>query len=282
MLCSKRMRGLCFYRLSFSKPCSFIHFTCKTAFFARISLMKVASILSSFARARRFPVSFWLVRFAGCLLVATAPCSQAASLIVTNYADSGPGTLRERIATANSGDSISFFGSGPVMVNSPLVIDKNLRINGSFGSGFKISGNQSTRVFQVVSGVFEMDDLTIADGRVTGTNGPVGVNGENVYGAAFYVANGATLKLTQCVVSNHVAVGGRGGAESQFGSAGNGGNGFGGAIANLGTLSLSRCMVVSNSAFGGQGGIGTPGMAGSGGQGWGGAIFCQGPADITR
>jgi hypothetical protein len=224
---------------------------------------------------------FWLLPIILSLFSA-GPQAMGASLVVTNYADSGPGTLRDRIGLANSGDSISFFGRGPVVLSSPLVISKNLRLYGSITSDFKISGNNQTRLFNVLSGAFEIYNLTIADGFAAGTNGPVGSNGENVYGGAFFVADGATLKVTQCVLSNNVALGGRGGTESPLGSAGNGGNGFGGAIASLGTLSVVRSTVVSNLALGGLGGPGTPGLAGIGGQGWGGAIFTQRPSELIR
>jgi hypothetical protein len=201
-------------------------------------------------------------------------------LIVTNAADSGPGTLRDRVASANANDSIHFGVNGPVLLASPIAISKNLIISGPTGSGFKISGNNATRVFNITAGSVLLSSLTIGDGRVAGTMGSVGGNGENVFGGAILISNGARLHLTQCVLSNNVALGGAGGAQGQFGFAGIGGNGFGGAIGNFGVLFLSRCIVSVNFAAGGDGGSAPTGSPGSGGQGWGGAIYSEGSADI--
>jgi hypothetical protein len=212
------------------------------------------------------------------------PQAFGATLFVTNSADSGPGTLRERIASANPGDTISFstHAHTPIFLTSELVISKNLTINGDPTPGFKVSGNHNSRVFNISGGTVEIRDLMIADGRVAGTNGSVGVNGENVYGGGIFVDNGATLNLTKCVLSNNVAVGGQGGSQGEFGSAGNGGNGYGGAIASFGSISVLRSTVVANSALGGLGGVAPTGSPGTGGQGWGGAVYDAGTADISR
>jgi hypothetical protein len=211
------------------------------------------------------------------LALALVPASLfGATLIATNSADSGPGTLRERIAAANPGDTIQVAVGSPIVLSSQLVISKNLRIDDFSPPGVKISGNNQTRIFNVVSGLLELHDLTIADGRVGGTNGAAGANGETVSGGAILVAMGASLSMDKCVISNNVAQGGQGGGQGQFGSAGNGGNGFGGAIGSLGTLYLVRSMFVANSASGGLGGLAPTGTPGTGGQGWGGAIYSGG------
>ena len=205
-----------------------------------------------------------------------------ASLLVTNAADSGPGTLRDRISIANPGDSISIIVNTPIFLNSQLVVSKNLRINGNMTAGFKVSGNNQTRIFNISGGMVDIHDLTIADGRVTGTNGPIGANGETVYGGGIFVANGAILSLTQSVLSNNFVVGGQGGSQGQFGDAGNGGNGYGGAIASFGAISIVRSTIVGNTASGGLGGAAPTGSPGTGGQGWGGAVYAEGTADISR
>src|SRR5262245_9181090 len=66
--------------------------------------------------------------------------AHGATLFVTNSADSGTGTLRERIASANSGDTISISTAHiPIFLNSEIVISKNLAINGDPIAGFKVS-----------------------------------------------------------------------------------------------------------------------------------------------
>ncbi len=238
---------------------SFLAWSGSTALFTRICLLPIALTL-----------------------VSSSPQALGAVLIVTNSADSGPGTLRDRIASANANDSIHFSFTSLVTLNSPLLISKNLNITGPNGSGLKISGNNSTRIFNILAGTVQIEDLTIADGRVSGATGAVGVNGENVFGGGIVVSNGATLRLTQCVLSNNMAVGGQGGTPSQFGGAANGGNGFGGGIANFGSLFMSRCHVKANTAVGGLGGVGPVGSAGTGGQGWGGALYSAGSADVSH
>jgi len=215
------------------------------------------------------------------LTLVSAP-SFGATLIVTNFADSGTGTLRERIAAANPGDIIQIAVGSPIVLSSQLVISKNLRIDDFSPPGFKISGNNQTRIFNVTSGLLELHDLTIADGRAVGTNGPAGANGETVRGGAILVASGASLSMDKCVFSNNVALGGQGGSQGQFGSAGNGGNGFGGAIASFGTLNLVRSLFVANSATGGPGGLAPTGSPGTGGQGWGGALYSGGSGALSQ
>ena len=215
-------------------------------------------------------------------LIAMERSAFATLLIVTNFADSGPGTLRERIASANPGDEIHFAGSGPILLNSPLVISNNLQITGPSGSAFRVSGNNTTRVFEINGGTAQIRSLTICDGLAAGATGPAGMNGENATGAGIRIQSEARADLTQCVLSNNLAVGGQGGPEGQFGEAGNGGNGFGGAIRNQGILNLYRCTLVANTALGGLGGVATTGTPGNGGQGWGGAIHSDGNYTIVR
>ena len=76
-------------------------------------------------------------------LTAVAPQTFSATLTVTNLADSGPGTLRERIAAALPGDTIQFGIVGTMTLNSELVLSKSLRINGPGASSQKISGNNN-------------------------------------------------------------------------------------------------------------------------------------------
>ncbi len=100
-----------------------------------------------------------------------------AIITVKNVNDSGAGSLREAIATANSGDTIVFNGSlanQTITLNSgQLEIDKNLIIDGSNAKGLTISGNNASRVidlqwtpdFQPTS--LTVKNLTIADGKTT-------------------------------------------------------------------------------------------------------------------
>jgi hypothetical protein len=223
-----------------------------------------------------------LLRFSVLSFVLCWTCTaRAATITVTNLADSGPGTLRERIATASPGDTINFGLLGKVTLSSQLTISKNLRIDGLGVSFTQISGNNSTRIFNITAGSVSINTMLISDGRVAGTNGAVGQNGEHVVGGGILISNGASLGTSAVIISNNVAVGGQGGSQDQSGSSGSGGNAFGGAVANYGTFTASASQLVGNSATGGQGGPVTDGPdPGPGGQGWGGAVYSEGTCNI--
>src|ERR1043165_571164 len=81
--------------------------------------------------------------------------AQAASLTVTNTSDSGPGSLRQALADAQPGDTITFasgLNGAPVgLTSGPLTIDKNLTVSGLGASQLAISAGGHSRVF-VISG----------------------------------------------------------------------------------------------------------------------------------
>jgi hypothetical protein len=211
-------------------------------------------------------------------LAAVAPQAFSATLTVTSLADSGAGTLRNLIAAALPGDTIQFGLSGTITLNSELVISKDLRVNGLTANSLRISGNNHSRVFKITSGSAQIFNMTIADGRVAGTNGPTGSNGESVSGGGILVANGATLDLENCILTNNVALGGQGGPASS-GLAGGGGEGYGGAIATFGSLTMVRCTLAGNVASGGPGGPApSPGF---GSDGRGGGLYLEGLANVS-
>src|SRR5437660_11108342 len=179
-------------------------------------------------------------------LAAVTPQAFSTTLTVTSLADSGAGTLRDRIAAAVPGDTIQIGLSGTITLNSELVLSKNLRINGPAASSLRISGNNQSRVFNITSGSVQIFNLTVADGHVVGTNGPAGQNGETVSGGGILVAEGAALDLENCILTNNVALGGQGGPAGA-GLAGGGGEGYGGAIACFGSLTMVRCTLTGRS-----------------------------------
>jgi hypothetical protein len=74
-------------------------------------------------------------------------------ITVTSIADSGSGSLREAIATAQAGDTIQFDSSLAnqtiSLTSGQLNINKNLIVDGANASGLTISGNNATRIFRV-------------------------------------------------------------------------------------------------------------------------------------
>ncbi|MGC9399930.1 MAG: choice-of-anchor Q domain-containing protein [Anaerolineae bacterium] len=108
----------------------------------------------------------------------------AVERVVTTTADSGPGSLRQMLADAQPGDTITFDLTSPatITVNSPLVLNKDLAIeglgpdvlsikaNGGPGTGFGEFGMHRTHVVTVavganvvISGVKIVGDAWIAE-----------------------------------------------------------------------------------------------------------------------
>jgi hypothetical protein len=212
-----------------------------------------------------------------------------------NLADSGAGSLREVISGAPAGSTIVMTNSGTLVLTSgELVISKNLTITGPGADRLAISGNNSSRVFNIGAGyTVEISGLTIRNGRAAsgaggsspGASGSPGAPGGGIY-------NAGNLTLTGCtVVDNHAGNGGNGGQGaiadpgSPGGPGGAGGSGGGIYSHNTGTLLLMRCTLNGNTSgvggTGGNGGDGTSGNDGGpggngGGGGPGGALYNAG------
>ncbi|MEA2451165.1 MAG: hypothetical protein QOG63_3097 [Thermoleophilaceae bacterium] len=179
-----------------------------------------------------------------------------------------------------------------------LDLNGTLTVQGAGAASTTISAMQLDRVIDVRSGTATVEGVTLTGGHAgDGTDGadasgapgsgggPGGgaVAGSGTGGAdggGIRVASGATLDLTQSVVTaNSAGNGGDGGSATAGGggpgaTGGLGGNAFGGSaarggdgggIANLGTLVVTGSAVVGNVAgTGGQGGIGHGGDGGGG------------------
>lgn len=178
----------------------------------------------------------------------------AATQTVTNTNDSGPGSLRQAITSASSGDTIQFSLPNPstITLSSTLTISTNLTINGSGAAQLALSGNHLVRVFAINAGVTAaISGVTIENGSAT-DNAP--------FGGAVY--NVGTLTVTNCTLSGNSATGG--GALANFDNgkltvmnstlSGNSA-GYGGAIDNEGTFTLNNSTISSNSTTGAGGGI---------------------------
>jgi hypothetical protein len=152
-----------------------------------------------------------------------------ATITVSNTNDSGPGSLRQAIADAASGDTINFTVTGTIMLTSgTLTIDKDLTISGPGASYLAISGSDAFQVFLVdYSVTTTIAGLTIENG-----------NSSSVGGGIY---NRGTLFLTNSTVSGNSASTALGGA--------------GGGILNLGTgtLTVTNSTISGNAAYSGGG-----------------------------
>jgi hypothetical protein len=208
-----------------------------------------------------------------------------ATHVVTNLDDGGPGSLREELASANAGDTISFAISGTiVLTNGELSISNSLKIAGPGSTNLAISAAGQSRVLEIfTNAAVKLSGLTICDGHAANgaagtSNSPAGGDGRG--GGGIY--NAGLLTMEQCIISNCAA--GKGGAgyithptdpaaTNWIGGAG----GCGGAIYNAGRLSLTGSQLILNSsgAGGNAGSAGEYGAAANAG-GSGGAIYNTG------
>ena len=216
------------------------------------------------------------ILFATCLsaLCLTVLRTQAATITVSNGFDSGPGSLRQALASANDGDTINFAVTGTItLTTDELLVDKSITISGPGSDNLTVDGNHASHIFHVSGGV----TATVAGLSIT--------NGGEVPGAGGGIYNDhSTLAIDHCTVSgNHGSVGGgvyndgySGTATLTVTNSTFSGNsvaapysvGSGGGIYNNGSYG-SATLTVANSTFSGN-------SAGVADYGWGGAIYNDG------
>ncbi len=192
---------------------------------------------------------------------------------VVNNQDSGVGSLRDAVTTASGDDTIAFdpslAGQTITLTSGELAIDKNLDIEGPGASRLSVSGDDSSRVFDISGGVtVTIAGLTIADGFVQSDSGggaildrdsslslahdvlchnqAVGLGGSSAYvqGGAVNALAGTTLTVADCRFIENQVIGGPGGE----------GVG-GGAVGIFGSASVTGSTFMSNLARAGDGGV---------------------------
>lgn len=199
-------------------------------------------------RARR-SVGAGLIAGIAVALLAVAP-ARAATLQVTNAANSGPGSLRSALLTANSngvGDVVRVETTGTVQLLSPLPpLSTAIEIRGPGASAFIVRRNSGGAypVFWVFDGVkAAISGIGIQNGRPQ-TNSGGGI------------LNQGTLTLSAVALTMNRATGGVG-------------VGFGGAIFSNGSLTVRDSTLTANVATGNHGSSG-------------GAIFSNGVLNLVR
>jgi hypothetical protein len=228
------------------------------------------------------------VRAGACFafVCASAVAVHASVITVTNANDTGPGSLRQALADAHDGDTITFAVTGTIgLTGGELMIDKSVTINGPGSDNVTVDGNHATRVFHVSGSVtVTISDLTIANGvgdngggvYNDGGNGSAtltiidstitgnGVGGGQAAGGGIYNNDqfgSATLTIINSTISGNSAIGqfelaGAGGGIAGGGTilnstiAGNHAALHGGGISGGGTI--TNCTIRNNSAGGGQ------------------------------
>src|ERR1700677_1896237 len=96
----------------------------------------------------------------------------ASTVVVTNMADGGPGSLRFTLQHALQGETIDLTGlSGTITLTSgQIVITSSVNIVGPGPTNLAISGNGTSRIFYLAIGTINISGLTITNGQVSGTN----------------------------------------------------------------------------------------------------------------
>jgi hypothetical protein len=197
-------------------------------------------------------------------------------LTVTNNADSGLGSLRDAIVTANTnGDATNTVNFAPglaggtiTLTSGELAITKSLNIEGPGKNPLTVErsfaqGTPSFRIFDITGSAVDVTiaGLKIANGLADGTLAPALNPG---LGGGIYHAGGV-LKLFQVVLSGNQARG-----DSNISPLGLPGLGAGGGIANVsGPLEVTDSILTHNMAQGGDGGIGGPNNPAGSGRGGG-------------
>src|ERR1043166_4752734 len=101
-----------------------------------------------------------------CAAVGNVQPVHAATITVTNVNDSGPGSLRQALATASTNDTINFSVTGTItLTTGQLVVSRSVTISGPGADLLAVNGNASSRVFYVSSGLTAtISGLTITNG----------------------------------------------------------------------------------------------------------------------
>jgi hypothetical protein len=194
----------------------------------------------------------------------------AATLIVTNLGNSGPGTLRDQVALSSPGDTIRFAVTGTITLIGEIPIAWLLHIEGPGPLKLTVDANKTDRAFIAFNGPVYISAMTIANGLVVGAvgaDGTIGMNGQNGGGAAGgAIQASCDLFLSNCWFTGNTVIGGQGGSGGpnvigtgyQPGTGGFGGEAYGGAVAETmgNILAATKCTFSANTAIGGKGGTG--------------------------
>ena len=155
---------------------------------------------------------------------------RAATITVTNLNDSGPGSLRQAVSSAQNGDVINFQAglSGTINLNSPtLCFDcnavRNVTINGPGANVITVRGLSAGSTFDIFSIARSGSNVTISGLTIT-RDGQAGN-----FGAA--IDNRGTVTVNNCVINGH--------QQSSLQGAG---------IANTGTATIQNCSFTNNTA----------------------------------
>jgi len=205
-----------------------------------------------------------------------------ATWTATNNANTGVGSLRAALASAQNGDIVTFSSGMTVQLTSELLINKNITVDGDLNNDgvadVTLDGQYRTRVVEITSGsTVTLDGLVITRGLVSGNGGNGGYGATGAMGGGIF--NAGILTLNNVTVTSNAAAGGGGGGgvtSAYYGGGGGGGGGIGGqGGGHGGTAGPGTGTLGGQAGSGGVGGYGggydATHMGGRGGSSTGGA-----------
>ncbi|MDD1136923.1 Ig-like domain-containing protein [Pseudomonas sp. TNT2022 ID233] len=205
-----------------------------------------------------------------------------ATWTATNNANTGVGSLRAALASAQNGDIVTFSSGMTVQLTSELLINKNITVDGDLNNDgvadVTLDGQYRTRVVEITSGsTVTLDGLVITRGLVSGNGGNGGYGATGAMGGGIF--NAGILTLNNVSVTGNAAAGGGGGGGvtgANYGGGGGGGGGLGGqGGGHGGTAGPGTGTLGGQAGSGGVGGYGggydATHMGGRGGSTTGGA-----------
>jgi len=186
-----------------------------------------------------------------------------AQLVTTNLDNGSAGSLRNQVASANTG-SIIIFAPGItniVLVSGEITIDKSLVITGNGIINTTVNGNAAGRIFNVTAGNVVLNDITLTNGlaenggAIAVTNANLAVNNSTISnsvangasgsGGGILVGTGANLSVLNTFITGNTANRAGGGIESVAGTT---------TILNNVTLNFNNAGVAPATAAPGNGG----------------------------
>ncbi|HEX5397656.1 MAG TPA: hypothetical protein VFY06_01225 [Verrucomicrobiae bacterium] len=104
-----------------------------------------------------------VVGFILLLLIALPLASRAKTLVVTNLADSGAGSLREAVAVSGPGDVISIITNGTITLSSgELFMINDLTISGPGPTNLFLEVGYVSRILEISNASIRLGDLAVA------------------------------------------------------------------------------------------------------------------------
>ncbi len=141
-----------------------------------------------------------------CTSLITAPPALAATFLVTTTADSGAGSLREAITSANNtagADIIQLNVSGTITLASPLPnLVESVELLGPGADQLVINANEDQRHFRFAGpsgSVYRIADLTLRNGF------------SDDVGGSIFILNNASLAVERCIIEDSRALAAGGG-----------------------------------------------------------------------